>query len=60
MVFDSTSCVVMVVTAVVFSAILIDAGPPPPFELIDGASFTAVTVKLTVAVELFTSPSDIL
>ena len=51
----STSFALSVTTVVVFSATL---------KFVDveklGASFTALIVKLTVVVELFTSPSDIL
>ena len=44
----STSVEVTVVTAVVFSAMLMDPVSPPPLLVMTGASFTLVTVTAMV------------
>ena len=53
----STSLLVTVVTALVFSATLTDAVVPPPLLVITGASLTAVTAMSRVASTLFAAPS---
>ena len=54
---ESTSVACTVVTAVVFSGTDTVAVSPPPFDVITGASFTGLMVRLSVATLLSSEPS---